>query len=180
MEILKEYETEGIRYFVKTSNRRTAAIEVTRNGKVLVRAPLSLKISDIPNIIVKNKAWILKSIEKQKSLPNNFELTEEEKCNLKEKAQQVILPLVKKYSSIMELYPTSIKINFAKTRFGSCSLKDRINFSAYLMNYKIEAVEYVVVHELAHIKYHNHSKEFYLLIEKYMPDYKERIKMLKI
>ncbi|MCH5315350.1 MAG: M48 family metallopeptidase [Eubacterium sp.] len=47
------------------------------------------------------------------------------------------------------------------------------------MLYPPEAVDYVVVHELAHIKHHNHSKSFYNLIEKYMPDYKQREKLLK-
>lgn len=80
----------------------------------------------------------------------------------------------------MDLYPKSIKITSAKTRFGSCSGDNRLCFSYLLMLYPKEAVDYVIVHELAHIKEHNHSKRFYKLIEKYMPDYKEKIKLLKI
>ena len=79
----------------------------------------------------------------------------------------------------MQLFPTAVKINFAKTRFGSCSSKNSINFSAFLMLFPLEAVDYVVVHELAHIKYKNHQKEFYALVEKYMPDYKKRMALLK-
>lgn len=47
------------------------------------------------------------------------------------------------------------------------------------MRYPDEAIDYVIVHELAHIKHKNHSKAFYALIEKYLPDYKEREKLLK-
>ena len=47
------------------------------------------------------------------------------------------------------------------------------------MLYPMEAIDYVVVHELAHIKYKNHQKEFYNLVESYMPDYKKRILLLK-
>jgi predicted metal-dependent hydrolase len=47
------------------------------------------------------------------------------------------------------------------------------------MQYPEDAIDYVVVHELAHIKHHNHSKQFWSLVEKYMPDYKERKKLLK-
>lgn len=79
----------------------------------------------------------------------------------------------------MNLYPTALKITSAKTRFGSCSGKDSICFSYLLMRYPDEAIDYVVVHELAHIKHKNHSKAFYTLIEKYLPDYKEREKLLK-
>ena len=77
----------------------------------------------------------------------------------------------------MGVEPTCIKINSAKKRYGSCSGKNSLNFSLYLMDKDERFIDYVVVHELAHIVHHNHSKEFYALIEKYMPDYKERKKL---
>ena len=80
----------------------------------------------------------------------------------------------------MGLKPSSVKITSAEKRFGSCSSKNGLCFSWRLLAYPTAAVEYVVVHELAHIKHHNHSPAFYALIEKYMPDYKERQKLLKI
>ena len=67
----------------------------------------------------------------------------------------------------------------ARTRFGSCSGKNRLSFSLYLMAYPETAIEYVVVHELAHIRHHDHSPSFYALIERYMPDWRERMKLLK-
>ena len=79
----------------------------------------------------------------------------------------------------MGLKPTSVKITSAKGRFGSCSAKNGLCFSWRLMAYPERAVRYVVVHELAHIAHHNHSPAFYALVEKYMPDYKERQKLLK-
>lgn len=79
----------------------------------------------------------------------------------------------------MGVSPTGIKITSAKKRFGSCSGKNSLCFSFMLMQYPEEAVDYVVVHELAHIRHHNHSRDFYRFIEKYMPDYKEREKLLK-
>lgn len=86
---------------------------------------------------------------------------------------------VEYYSDKMGLYPTSVKITSAATRFGSCSGKNSICFSYRLMLYPPEAVDYVVVHELAHIKEKNHSARFYALVERYMPDYREREKLLK-
>lgn len=86
---------------------------------------------------------------------------------------------VEYYSEKMGLYPTSVKITSAATRFGSCSGKNSICFSYRLMLYPPEAVDYVVVHELAHIKEKNHSARFYALVERYMPDYREREKLLK-
>ena len=74
---------------------------------------------------------------------------------------------------------TGIKITSAKTRYGSCSAKNSLCFSLYLMQKPLYAVDYVIVHELAHTVHHNHGKDFYKLIEKYMPDYKDRISFLK-
>ena len=79
----------------------------------------------------------------------------------------------------MELVPAGIKITSARTRFGSCSGKNSICFSWRLMLYPPEAIDYVIVHELAHIRHHDHSPAFYALIEQYLPDWKARMKLLK-
>ena len=84
-----------------------------------------------------------------------------------------------KYSEIMGLYPTGITITGAERRFGSCSGKNRICFSWRLMRYPEEAIDYVVVHELAHIRHKDHSKAFYACIEQVLPDWRERRKLLK-
>ena len=81
------------------------------------------------------------------------------------------------YAKIMQVEPASVKINSAKKRYGSCSGTNNLNFSLYLMDKDERFVDYVVVHELAHIKHHNHSKDFYRFIEQFMPDYKERMKL---
>lgn len=83
------------------------------------------------------------------------------------------------YAKIMDLKYGRITITGAKTRFGSCSAKGNLSFSYYLMLYPEYAIDYVVVHELAHLKEMNHSSKFYKIIESVLPDYKERIKVLK-
>ena len=94
-------------------------------------------------------------------------------------AKEYIPKRVEYYSKVMGVTPAAVKINSAKTRFGSCSAKNSLNFSLYLMLYDKAAIDYVVVHELCHITVKNHSAEFYRLVEKYMPDYKLRKKLLK-
>ena len=96
------------------------------------------------------------------------------------KTAKKTLPLkVAYYAKIMGLKYGRITITGAKTRFGSCSSKGNIAFSYRLMMYPDEAIDYVVVHELAHLKEMNHSPAFYRIIAKVLPDYKERIKLLK-
>ena len=63
--------------------------------------------------------------------------------------------------------------------FGSCSGKNRLSFSLYLMAYPETAIEYVVVHELAHIRHHDHSPAFYREVEAYLPDWRARRALLR-
>ncbi len=79
----------------------------------------------------------------------------------------------------MGVKPTAVKINSARTRYGSCSGRNSLNFSLFLMDKDDEFIDYVVVHELAHIKHHNHSKAFYEFVEKFIPDYKNIVKKYK-
>ena len=74
----------------------------------------------------------------------------------------------------MGVQPTGVKITAARTRFGSCSTKNSLCFSLRLMRYPDECVDYVVVHELAHIRHKNHSRAFYQEVARYLPDYAAR------
>ena len=96
------------------------------------------------------------------------------------KRAKAILPgKIQQYARRMGVCPTGLTVTSAKTRFGSCSGKDRLSFSWRLMAYPEAAIDYVVVHELAHIRYKDHSRAFYRFIESVMPDYRDRIRLLK-
>lgn len=79
----------------------------------------------------------------------------------------------------MGLHPASVTIGSAKTRWGSCSSRRALRFTWRLMDYPPEAIDYVVVHELAHIVHLDHSREFYALVESVLPDYRQRAALLK-
>ncbi len=79
----------------------------------------------------------------------------------------------------MQLFPTSIKYRKNKRTWGSCNFKNGLNFNTLLVKFPLEVIEYVVIHELAHIKYKNHSKDFWNLVYKYCSDYKKREETLK-
>jgi predicted metal-dependent hydrolase len=98
----------------------------------------------------------------------------------KEHAIKNIEPMVKKWSIKMNLQPTYVGYRRAKTRWGSCSAIDRISFNYYLMKLPLDMMEYVVVHELAHIEHKNHSKRFWTLVEFYLPNYKKTVKELRV
>ena len=76
---------------------------------------------------------------------------------LRKKAKEIIPLKVKHYAEIMQVEPTSVKINSAKKRYGSCSGTNNLNFSLYLMDKDERFIDYVVVHELCHRKHMDHS-----------------------
>lgn len=145
----------------------------------VVKAPLFVSDKQINDFVTKNQAWINDAVKRKQERMKHYDLTQSEIDELKNFASEYLPPKIEYYSNLMNVKPTGVKITSAKKRFGSCSSKNSICFSIYLMTYPKEAIDYVIVHELAHIKHHNHSKEFYNFIEQFMPDYKQREKMLK-
>ena len=79
----------------------------------------------------------------------------------------------------MGLDYSEIKYRKMKSRWGSCSSKRVLTFNTELIKINKELIDYVIVHELAHIKHMNHSKQFHALVEKYLPDSKYLRKELK-
>lgn len=86
---------------------------------------------------------------------------------------------VRDYAQMLQVTPTAVRINGAKTRWGSCSGKNSLNFSWRLMLAPEPCVDYVVVHELCHILYHDHSLAFWQEVERVVPDRKLRQQQLK-
>lgn len=167
-------------YRVVRSKRKSLAIEVTRDLEVVVRAPFFVTEAQIERFVEGHREWLKKAVERVRERRENYTpLSEEQITELKKAAKEYIPNKVLEYSEIMGLKPSGIKITSARTRFGSCSGKNSLCFSYLLMQKPPQAVDYVIVHELAHIKHKNHGKRFYALIEKYMPDYRERNKLLK-
>ncbi|MEA4927037.1 MAG: SprT family zinc-dependent metalloprotease [Syntrophomonadaceae bacterium] len=86
---------------------------------------------------------------------------------------------VQNFAKQMGVMPTAVKINGATTRWGSCSNRKSLNFSWRLMMAEDDVIDYVVVHELAHITEMSHSKRFWAIVERVLPDYRERKAKLK-
>ena len=168
-------------YELIRSSRRTLALEVTRDGRVLVRAPMRLAQKRIDDFVARHTEWIETHLAVQRQRRENHpEPTPAQREELIRKAKTILPQKIAYYSGIMELYPTGLTITGAEKRFGSCSAKNRICFSWRLMQYPEEAIDYVVVHELAHIHHKDHSKAFYACVEEVLPDWRERRKLLKL
>ena len=165
------------------SHRKTVAIEIRPNATVRVRAPFAMKDAEIRKFLKEKEGWILshlERVEERRNASQNVEkLSMEEIRKLADQALQVIPVKVKHYATLMNLQNGRITIRNQKTRWGSCSGKGNLNFNCLLMLMPDEVVDYVVVHELCHLIEMNHSKAFWLQVEKVLPDYRERRKWLK-
>ena len=94
-------------------------------------------------------------------------------------AETLFYDIAREYAGRMQVLPTGVKISNARTRWGSCSAKKSINISWRLIMADDDAIEYLIVHELAHLIEHNHSARFWAIVGSYIPDYRERKKKLK-
>ncbi|OLA27024.1 MAG: hypothetical protein BHW32_04270 [Firmicutes bacterium CAG:129_59_24] len=167
-------------YTLIRAKRRTMSLQLDRDGRAVVRAPYGVKKEFIDRFVAEHEGWLARAREKQQNRRlAHPEPTDEERKALLAQAREYLPMRVDYWSGIMGLTPTGLKITSARTRFGSCSGRNSLCFSWRLMQYPPEAIDYVVVHELAHIRHHNHSPAFYALIERYMPDWRERRKLLE-
>lgn len=135
-------------------------------------------------------AYPLEIVQGQKKpllLEESFKLAESNQANAKSvferwyrvQARQILDERVKRYADQYGFQYKKIGITSARTRWGSCSANGSLNFSWRLIMAPPEVVDYVIVHELVHTIFHNHSRRFWNKVESVMPDYKERRKWLR-
>ncbi len=159
---------------------KTLSLHIDETLQVVVRAPRWVPKAEVDRFVRSHESWIQKATERQRRRnEQEAQLTEKRITELKALAKAELPRRTAYFAKIMGVTPKSVKITSAKKRFGSCSGQNGICYSWRLMLYPSEAIDYVVVHELAHIRQKNHSPAFYREIEKILPDYKARAKLLK-
>ena len=135
-------------------------------------------------------SYPLEIVERQKEglqLDGNFKLavSHQSKAVLaferwyREQARQILLERVEFFARQCEFRYKGIRITSARTRWGSCSATGSLSFSWRLIMAPLAVVDYVVVHELVHTVFHNHSKQFWNRVGTIMPDYQEHRRWLK-
>ncbi len=165
------------------SKRRTLALHIRPDGRLVVRAPQYVDEPQIHRFIHQNTPWIEKT--RQRVLDKQ-RLAEEWRVQFPledshYKAQA--LPLFKErcdlYAAKMGVSYKKIALSDATTRWGSCSPQGRLRFNWRLVLAPREIVDYVVVHELAHLKELNHSKRFWDFVKGAAPHYRAAKKWLR-
>ncbi len=169
-----QYGEKEITYKIQKKKIKNLYIQI-QNGEVIVKVPHRMKENDIQEFVQKKVKWIAENLKKEKQKPQEEEITPQKIENLKNTIQMAI----QKYTNQLKVYPNKIRIKNIKYAWGSCSSNRNITINAKLANKSKEAIEYVVLHELCHLKEMNHSKKFWDLVEGCMSDYKVYRKELR-
>ncbi|MBR1692006.1 MAG: M48 family metallopeptidase, partial [Lachnospiraceae bacterium] len=148
---------------------------------VTVKAPNGVSFVKIKDFVLSRQDWICQKLEEYERAPEPLSqtLSEQETLRLKKEARRQITQYVAHYAGLMQAPYGRIAIKEQKTCWGSCSSKRNLNFNWKLVLMPPEIMEYVVVHELAHLFEMNHSKAFWDIVGHYLPDYKVRRRWLK-
>ena len=165
------------------SKRKTISVCIKTDCSIEVRAPMKMPKAEINEFLIKKSGWLEKHMQKMKERQKQQEqaipLTKEEIQELANKAMLIIPERAAYYARLMGVNYGRITIRNQKTRWGSCSSKGNLNFNCLLMLTPTEVMDYVVVHELCHLKELNHSKRFWEEVSKVMPDYQQHNLWLK-
>ncbi|MFI3327114.1 MAG: SprT family zinc-dependent metalloprotease [Clostridia bacterium] len=176
--ILDGYE---INYILTRKKVKNVNLRINADGVIKVSANNRVSIAFIENFIKSNTEFILKHLERIRNAekPKSFDDNKENR----EKAWGIFTKIIDEiYPIFKEMnvqYPV-LKIRTMKSKWGSCiPSKNQITLNTRLIEHNRVFIEYVILHEFCHFIHPNHSKDFYNLVEKLMPDWKYRQNLLK-
>lgn len=176
-------------YTLIRSDRHSMEIKVQPiTGEIILRIPRRSTQKTAEDFLRRNLPQVLSAVERAKAIvPDRMHtaLSDEEIRMLKALADAYIPERIRHFTGLLALpYPDKISYTAAKQRFGSCRKypdgRVHLCFSYRLMQYPQDAVDAVILHEVAHMRHMDHSTAFYALIRSVMPDYDSRHSKLKV
>jgi len=170
------YNNEIIKYELIRAKIKNLYIYI-KEGKVIVKAPMKLKDKYINEFLEKKSKWIYEKLKQE-----SRKTEEPEEINEKDiqKLEKIVIKSINKYSELLKEKPNKVRIKDLKYAWGSCSINRNISINKKLAKKDEKVIEYVVLHEMCHLKHMNHSEKFWNLVENNMPKYKEYKKRLKL
>ena len=177
-----EIRERKVEYTLRVSDRaRKMRLAIYCDGNFVVTTPQGIDLNMVERFIVGKSRWIINKLDYFKSFGNKIfaKTNKADFLKYRQQAQLFSESRIQFFNKLYQFKFNKINIKNQKTRWGSCSKKGNLNF-----NYKIALLpqhiaDYIIVHELCHLKQFNHSKNFWSLIEKSIPDYKKIRKIIR-
>lgn len=164
---------------IKTK-RKAIAIEIKGDLRIIVRAPLHMSSKSIEGFIAEKADWISRGIQTVKARnaaeaekEKQPKFTDTEIAEMVKAAKETLPPLVEHYAKIIGVNYGRITVRHQLSRWGSCSAKGNLSLNCLLVLCPEEVKDYVIIHELCHLKELNHSKRFWASVEAYCPHLRE-------
>lgn len=155
-------------------------ITIRPDASVMVSIPSRVSLKTTERFIRKKANWILKKIKYYRSHPSNILFTHNplKYQQEKEKARDFVTEKIKFFNQFYKFHYNQVMIRNQRTRWGSCSRKGNLSLNYKIIHLPKHLADYIIVHELCHLKEMNHSPKFWQLVSQMIPDYFQRKKEL--
>jgi len=183
MKQLVAMESKDITYSIRRSKRaKRLRLAVYHDGSVVVTSPHYITECAIQKFIHLQSAWIQRKLELFSGLKIHPDIATHAKAHFmkhKEQALNLVMGKVRYYSERHGFSPNTLRVKRLKTKWGSCSAKKNLNFNYKILFLSEEIQDYLIVHELCHLREMNHSVRFWKQVGRIIPNYKVLQKALR-
>lgn len=173
---MNDTKNENIKLLIVKQHRKSISIKIRNSSLIEVHAPFGIEDKDIDAFVEKHGDWInakLAEMKEAESALNSIDVASKAEFDEKiELAKKIIPEKCAYYADMIGVDYGRITLKAQKTLFGSCSAAGNLNFNIALMFAPEKVLDYVIIHELCHLKEMNHSVDFWHEVEKVMKDYK--------
>lgn len=182
MLMILKYNQQKISYVIKRSQRaRRIRLTVYQDKRVVVTLPQNLSAVLAEQFVQQKAIWIWRKLNhfknSQKSLLAKY--NPEEYRHYKEKVRQIILSKLNYLNQVYDFPINQVRIKNQRTIWGSCSKKGNLNFNYKIMFLPDKLADYIIVHEICHLKELNHSPQFWSLVGRSFSNYQVIKKQLR-
>ena len=177
-------KNEKIEYTVRKHRQaKRLKLAISCDGNCVVTLPWYMGMGSAEQFVQQNAQWVLEKLKTMKKIGRNSIFSrhsQDEYLKLKEYARAMVLKRLEKYSEMYGFEYKGVAIRNQKTRWGSCSSKGNLNFNYKIILLPQRHADYIIVHELCHIKEFNHGKRFWNLVSQTIPEYEKIVAQLKM
>lgn len=178
---IKHQGQELIFNIKRRARLRYVRLSIDRTGTLTLTAPKSYPFFLLKLFVTNKWSWILEKSEQKKNSQSLLAIkhTKAEINHYKKLTKNLVLERLEYYRQFYTFSFKNISVRDQKSRWGSCSSRGNLNFNYRLSLLPPELADYIIVHELCHLKEMNHSRNFWQLVAKAVPNYKQLKKELK-